>query len=46
LKYITYMHTYIYGDSIMKPTKYCLKKGEERGRFRYNRRGKFDQSTL
>jgi hypothetical protein len=31
--FLKYTYIYIYKDSIMKPTKYCLKKGG-RGRLR------------
>jgi hypothetical protein len=46
--YYTYTRTYtVNEDSIMKPTKYCLKKEVGQGGLRkYNGGGEFDQSTL
>jgi hypothetical protein len=38
-----HIYTYVYEDSIMKPTKYCLKRGEEEGKPKeYNRGDEFD----
>jgi hypothetical protein len=39
-------HTHAQEDSLMKPTKHCLKKGEGRGKWEHNGGGELVQSTL